>query len=178
MSKRTMRRRCEELVARLDVPRPFDPEELCRRVGRLHGRTVRLAPLPMSSGAPCGLLASTETTDFVFYEPATSPLHQAHIIAHEIGHLLCDHGSVPAAGAEAARLLLPDLDPHLLRRMLGRSHYDAVEEQEAELIGSLLLWHASRADATPDRLPGAPDTGDLRRLQRTFDSSARRDADE
>ncbi|MBQ1022739.1 hypothetical protein KBX71_33375 [Micromonospora sp. D93] len=77
--------------------------------------------------------------DAIFFEQDTSPLHQLLIIGHELGHLLAGHQATEVLDADASRLLLPDLDPQLVQRSLGRSNYAADEEREAEMIGSLLL---------------------------------------
>lgn len=81
----------------------------------------------------------TGTFDAVFYERDTSPIHQMLIIGHELGHLLAGHRPAAVLDPDAAKLLLPDLDPQTVQRFLGRSNYAAEEEREAEMIGSLLL---------------------------------------
>jgi len=148
MNSRKLRNRCRTLVDALDLPVPFDAGELCRRVGAARGRQIHLRPLAMPAGGPCGMWVSADAGDFIFYERHTSGLHQEHIVVHELGHLLSDHAST-AAAPELARLLMPSLDPNLVRRVLGRTHYTDVEEQEAELIASLILQRANRHHRAP-----------------------------
>jgi hypothetical protein len=143
MEKR-LRRECAERVRALDIPTPFDVQELCRRLSAARGREIRLLPGPLPPDSPCGLWVSTDRADYVFYEQRTSRLHREHIILHEIGHLLCDHQAAPVLDEEASRLVLPNLDPAMVQRMLGRTHYSAVEEQQAEMIASLVLQQVSR----------------------------------
>jgi hypothetical protein len=50
--------------------------------------------------------------------------------------------------ARPIRLLMPDLDPELVRRVLGRTTYRAVEE--AELIASLIWQKAGRSGEHPE----------------------------
>ena len=58
-----------------------------------------------------GLWVAMPTADVIFHERETSPLHRGHIILHELCHLLSGHRPAPISREEAARLLLPDLQP-------------------------------------------------------------------
>ncbi|MBG6066253.1 ImmA/IrrE family metallo-endopeptidase [Micromonospora ureilytica] len=134
-----LRRRCEQLVAELEVPEPFDIQKLCDVLGERRGRPIHLVPLRLPAQTVCGMCVPTGDFDAIFFEQDTSPLHQLLIIGHELGHLLAGHQATEVLDADASRLLLPDLDPQLVQRSLGRSNYAADEEREAEMIGSLLL---------------------------------------
>jgi hypothetical protein len=60
------------------------------------------------------------------------------------------------------RLLLPSLDPAMVRRVLGRAGYTSVEEREAEFFASMLGQHtglAQRGDSVADRLRSALEDG-------------------
>ncbi|MEV1144176.1 hypothetical protein [Micromonospora sp. NPDC049799] len=130
------------MIAKLGVPEPFDIHELCRVLGERRGRPIHLVPISLPVHTVCGMCVPTGAFDAIFYEQDTSPLHQMLIIGHEVGHLLAGHRPAAVLDPDASRLLLPDLDPRLVRRFLGRSNYDAEEEREAEVIGSLLLGRA------------------------------------
>ncbi|MDM4723307.1 hypothetical protein QTQ03_28290 [Micromonospora sp. WMMA1363] len=154
MGKTALRRRCERILSGLDLPEPFDIDELCQRLGEQRGRPIHLVPIELPPGGACGMWASTAHFDAIFYQANTSPLHQAHIQAHEIGHMICDHSAIPVDGAGAA-LLLPGLDPALVRHMMERTDYTGREEREAEVLASLLLertssWTPRRANRPPD----------------------------
>jgi IrrE N-terminal-like domain len=144
MSKKEIRRRCQDLIADLDIPVPFDAHKLCARFAARRARPIRLRAVAMSVDSPCGIWLSTSGGDYIFYEEQTSRLHQEHIVAHEIGHILCNHHTTAIFPLEISRLLLPNLDPNLVNRVLSRTHYSAGEEQEAEMIASLILQRASR----------------------------------
>jgi hypothetical protein len=137
-----LRKRCEQIVAGIEVPEPFDIHELCRILGLRRGRPVHLLPISLPAHSVCGMWVPTGEFDAIFYEQDTSPLHQLLIIGHELGHLIGGHRASAVLDPRASRLLLPDLDPRLVRRFLGRTRYDAEEEREAEMIGSLLLRRA------------------------------------
>jgi Zn-dependent peptidase ImmA (M78 family) len=79
----------------------------------------------------------TENRDYVFYDSQTSRPHQEHIILHEIGHMLCGHDQ----GKQDTQLCrhIDVTDPDLVRRILPRIRYTNRQEQEAELVASLIL---------------------------------------
>lgn len=146
---RALRRRCQRIIGTLDIPDPPDMHHLCRHLGERRGRQIHLLPLRLPAVSPCGMWVSTGKFDAIFYEENTSPTHQDIIIGHEIGHLLCGHTTTSVIDADASRLLLPDLDPGLVDRVLGRTSYSAIEEREAETISTLLLRRVNQAATAP-----------------------------
>ncbi|KNB52288.1 ParH-like protein [Streptomyces caatingaensis] len=151
------RRRCRALAAGLELPVPFDAAALAAAVARRRGRPVELMPTAWRPGLPCGLLISAEQADYIVYVADTPPLHRAHILVHELAHLLCGHRGT------ASGELLPHLPAGLAGRVLGRTVYSAPQEREAELLASLILQRAVWTDspaARPDPFLGpAPRTG-------------------
>ncbi|MGF1425076.1 hypothetical protein [Kitasatospora sp. LaBMicrA B282] len=126
-------------------------EALCASVAEQRGRPLRLIPLPSAAGVRssiCGMWLAFPNADQVYYTPVTSPLHQTHIILHELAHMLLDHQQNSAAAPEALSRLFPDLDPAMAARLLARGRSEATDrqEQEAELLASL-IWQ--RFTATP-----------------------------
>ncbi len=93
----------------------------------------------MAGHASCGLWAAAPSRDYVLYESDTSPVHQAHIILHELAHLILGHRSAHVLDPDVMLSLLPDLDPTMLETVLQRARYDTNEEREAEVLASLLL---------------------------------------
>ncbi|MEV4824524.1 hypothetical protein [Micromonospora sp. NPDC049274] len=156
MKLHRLRKRCEQIVAQLEVPEPFDIQRLCEILGERRGRPIHLVPIKLPAHTVCGMCVPTGDFDAIFFEQDTSPLHQQLIIGHELGHLLAGHQATEVLDADASRLLLPDLDPELVQRSLGRSNYAAAEEREAEMIGSLLLQRlrGGRTDADDEPLGG------------------------
>lgn len=130
--------RLAAIVRELDIPVPFDLAEFAARLGRRRNRPILLCPFTSAPGTPCGLLVTTATADYVYYEASTSLLHAAHIGLHELAHMLLGHGGA-AAWQRSARLLAPDVDQMLITRILGRSTYGTVEEREAETLASFIL---------------------------------------
>ncbi|MFE3874122.1 ParH-like protein [Kitasatospora sp. NPDC059146] len=145
------------MAEQLELPRPFDPVVLLEQLAVRRGRPIELLPVPARPHAPCGLLVSTVEADYILYAADTGVLHQRHILVHEIAHLLLDHaGSAPLAPAAA---LLPNLSPALVQRVLGRTSYDEPQEREAELLASLILSRAERADAADQSGTGPTPAG-------------------
>jgi hypothetical protein len=169
MDLEQVRRRCTALVDELDIPLPFDAHELCARLAARRGRPIRLLPLSLPTDSPCGLWVSANETDYIIYEQATSRLHQEHIILHEVGHLISDHRSAPLLDDETSRLLFPNLDPSTIQRILGRTHYSALEEQQAEMIASLILQQASRWSPEPRRTVPPDAAGIVDRLEHSLE---------
>ena len=156
MNLREVRHRCERLLEDIDLPNGFDADVFRDAVAARRNRAIRLVPREQMVG-PCGVLVSLPTTDYVFFEASTSRVHRDHIVAHELGHLLCDHVPKKRMGDEVIRTLLPDLDPVMVRSALARTTYGEVEEQEAEMIASLALGRrravaVDRLDPVMDRL--------------------------
>lgn len=137
-----LRRRCEGILAGVDLPDPFTVEGFRDVLARRRGRPIVLEPLPQLPpsvlGGPCGLWIALPSVDVVLYEQKTSPAHQDLIKLHELGHVLCGH----RRELELADLAgtFADLTPEFVSGMLGlaRSNYETVEEQEAEMIAVLL----------------------------------------
>ncbi|MEU4203854.1 hypothetical protein [Streptomyces sp. NPDC045470] len=153
MHWRRLRRRCRRVIDGIPLPEPFSAQELCVRLAADRDRPLRLLtlPTPTGLGMPTGMWLATEEGDYVFYDAQTSPLHQEHIILHEIGHLVCDH----RMAVEDPRLFrhIDIGDPASIRRALGRTRYSDRQEQEAEMIASLILEGAGRVPA-PTLLSG------------------------
>jgi hypothetical protein len=126
------------MVRELPLPQPFDAHELCRAVAAQRGREIRVLPMNGGDSGVLGLWVATEQADLICYEATTTPPHQEHIILHELGHLLCNHYPAQLSGTEHMRMLMPDLDPLMVQRILGRTSYAATEEQEAELLATLI----------------------------------------
>lgn len=123
-----------------------------------------LLGLALPADGPRGLWISAAERDYLIYERNTSPLHQEHIILHELSHLLCGHTGTATLTEEHARLLFPALDPGMVGRVLGRTGYSTEEEQEAELLASMILRTVQRNRTVP-AIPDEATAENLRRLE-------------
>ncbi|SES42923.1 ImmA/IrrE family metallo-endopeptidase [Actinokineospora terrae] len=144
-----LRRACEDRLAAFDIPADGDIHRFCAQVATRLGRDIDLIPMALRSTDPTGVWLSTRAGDYIVYESQTSTPHQEHIIAHELGHLLCGHIGDSLDGA-ALDLLFPDIDPAVL---LARQNYSAVEEREAEVMAGVILAHLARTRRTTRTAP-------------------------
>ncbi|MFE1444417.1 hypothetical protein [Streptomyces sp. NPDC058739] len=150
MNDKKLRHLCTDLVKGLDLPEPFEINTLVDQLQQRRGRAISLVPmaLPPDRG-PCGMWVATPDVDYIVYQKHTWRTLQIHIVLHEIGHMLCEHEATPAEHDEVSRLLLPTIDPALVRVVLGRTSYDRDEEKAAELVASLIPLHTSSAVSLP-----------------------------
>jgi hypothetical protein len=166
-----LRRRSERVLAPVVVPDPFDLDAFCRQLAGQRGRPLHVMPLPDTAGVtgPCGAWAATDKADYLFYDSAAAPVHRELIVLHEVGHLLGGHepesadppllaGDAAAADTVLAQWAqwIPDLSPEAVRHVLGRNSYTTRQEQEAEMIATLILARGSRSPAGPVSAPGSP----------------------
>jgi hypothetical protein len=147
-----LRRRCERLIAALDLPTPLDLAALCCHLGARRGRRVRLVPIPLPAGGASGYWLATEKADYIVTDCATVGPHQLHIILHELAHMILGHGG-SIVEASASQQVWPEADPGPGHR-LNRTHYDLAEECEAEMLASLLQkrmgqWRPAEAPTVP-----------------------------
>ena len=164
-------RRFAAIIAELDIPVPFDLGQFLARLMLQRNKVIYLHPFTSGPGVPCGLWIGTAETDHVFHEEGTTPWHKTHIVMHEIAHLLLDHDDGTQAWHGLARLLVPDVDPSLVRLVLGRSAYTSTEEREAETLASLILGQAS--PPARELAVGADAAALMFRLERTWGNGHR-----
>jgi hypothetical protein len=161
MDMKTLRRRYTARIRDLPIPIPFDIQTFSAMVADRRGRPIVLQPMPLL-GATFGAWIEQPSVDVVFYERHTTPLHQQHIILHELGHILCSH-----CGIEADELMTPassDASPSGERlRALRDGCYTDMEEEEAEMIATLILTRVTSAQANITD-PDPAVTGTLRLL--------------
>ena len=138
MDLKRLRQRCEARLQALNLPTSFDARSLCDALAACRGRPILLQPVANGAG-PHGVWVAGPSVDVIFYERETSPLHQEHIILHELCHLLCDHRLTLVSDADYTRLLFSDLHPGTVQHLLQRVGYSTEEECEAELLASLIL---------------------------------------
>jgi hypothetical protein len=169
---KALRRTCEIRLATLNLSGYSSVFDLGADLSYLRGRPLRFVAMSMEAPQPCGLWVATHAQDFIIYETCTSRPHQHHIIAHELAHMICCHRRVRALDDNGAQLLFPDLDPRLVHDMLQRSSYSEPEEQEAEMLASLILQRSLRRSGgrVQDLSSKSPET--IRRITRTIGNAS------
>lgn len=154
------------------MPVPFDLGQFCHMLERIYQRPIVVRSHPMGGRGMCGIWLATDDADYVFYERNTSPLHQRHIICHEIGHVIQGHTATRTLDPSWARLLMPELNQHQTVRILGRDTYSTDNEYEAELIATLILQRAERRRRALDsEVVGVESADVLTRIHRSLRST-------
>ncbi len=166
MADVALRRRCEQRLAALQLPIPFTLAAFVERLATSRGRPLTIVEMPSLSeaGGPSGAWIATDGADYVFVDRAARALHREHIVLHELAHILFEHEDALVMSRADAAALLPAISEQTMTRMLGRSRYTDVEEQEAELLATMIAQRArslgpadagARAHALQDRLHAA-----------------------
>jgi hypothetical protein len=156
------------MVADLDIPQPFDLGRFLAHVERRRNRAIFVHPFTSGPGIPCGLWLGTARADHIFHEEGTTPWHRTHITVHEVAHMLLGHGGSNGSRRDLAALLAPDVNPALVRLVMGRSAYTTAEEHDAETLASLILGQSTNF---PPDLParGTKTAAVLCRLEHAWD---------
>ncbi|MGO8685782.1 MAG: DUF6545 domain-containing protein [Candidatus Dormibacteria bacterium] len=136
-----LRRHCERVLDALALPERCGLDEIRARLPALTGRPLRVVLAVQTFPAPSGAWLRTAGGDVILIDREASPLHRDHILAHELAHILLGHDQ-PDGGSTS--MILPDLDPAVVRGVLARHHYRDAEEREAELLASLIMVRGSR----------------------------------
>lgn len=89
-----MRLLLSEIEQRYDF-RQFTLESFLEWMQFEHQRSFHIVPLPMSSAQMSGGWIRTTTDDYIFVDEQALPIHQLHIILHELCHILCGHQTLP-----------------------------------------------------------------------------------
>ncbi|MCA0455435.1 MAG: hypothetical protein LCI00_15775 [Chloroflexi bacterium] len=88
-----------------------------------------------------GLWIPAQTADYIFYTRSTHPIHQVHIVLHEVAHMVLEHPCkridqiLPASLVQALHL-----SDAVLTRIAGKP-ISEVEEVEAEAFVYLVQQH-------------------------------------
>jgi hypothetical protein len=135
----TSGQRCDAMLAKLDVPTPFDVETFCNSLERTHGFRVTLVPVRNGISQPCGLRAHLDGVHHIFHDYADSADRRDHAALHVIAHLLLGHTAAPVITDAFTARVMPDLDPAMVRRVLGHGTYTKAEEAEADLLARLIV---------------------------------------
>lgn len=141
----TARRRGRVLLRELGVRGPVDARALCDRLAARRGRPIRLQAQPIEDPGVSGACLSTGRTDFIFYESQTSPVHQDHIIVHELAHLLAGHaaGAVVSVPLPAGRPAASRTETAPARWLRRHRAADACEAEAEEAAARAVGWPPS-----------------------------------
>lgn len=114
-----------QLMRQLSPQLPVSVADFCDTFGVHRNRPIRLLEWDLSIDGPFGMLLSRDSDDVIVYRSKTTRAHQAHIILHEVGHIVAH-----------------DLLGMRLANVHHRSSYSDRDERDAEIIASTLMRQA------------------------------------
>ncbi|MDG9719036.1 ImmA/IrrE family metallo-endopeptidase [Streptomyces sp. DH24] len=112
-------------MRRLSPELPLSVTALCDLLGKSRGRPIALVEWDLPAHGPFGVLISREHEDVIAYQAKTTKAHQAHIILHEVGHIIAF-----------------DLDGRRPADTQSRTAYSDRDERDAEIIASAIMHQA------------------------------------
>lgn len=124
----------------------FELAHFVSHIVRLRQKPIQIIQLPLTA-ALFGVWVSAARQDYIFCNMRLQPIHQTHVILHEIAHMLLNHRR-----ERIDHVLPPDLLRELGQDSAGRlrvapdrdQHVDA-EEQESERFVYLIQRQVVRA---------------------------------
>lgn len=116
----------------------FTLDELVAVLQERRGRTLRiveLADLGEHDGI-CAVWLITDYEDLVLHAHSDSTLHRQQFVLHEFAHMILGHGEDGDCSVDD--FLLPDIPPHMRRRLLARQDLNSESEVAAESLADHL----------------------------------------
>ncbi|MEU7629075.1 hypothetical protein AB0C34_03685 [Nocardia sp. NPDC049220] len=147
----SMEARFGDATRTVPLPNPWNLTAYLAAVATHRGRSISLHPVPTTLLAETGcgiggLWVARKHDDIIVYDADATGRRADHIILHEIGHMLLDHGKDGGTGGSvppSVAVILPSISPHSIERVLGRDEFDADHEREAEVFADMTLVYAT-----------------------------------
>ncbi len=125
----------------------FELPDFVQHVAKLCGTDILLLRYPFSPELH-GLWIPAATAHYVFVNATLHPVHQLHIVLHELAHIVLDHPRTPLHEVVPAGLLETFRRPERegrVRRGPGGATALSAEEREAEEFVFLVQQQVTRA---------------------------------
>ncbi|WP_053688936.1 hypothetical protein [Streptomyces sp. WM6372] len=120
-----LRSHSRRLIRRLAPQLPLSVTTLCELLGEDRGTPISLLEWDLPADGPFGVLISRQDEDVIAYQAKTTKAHQAHIILHEVGHIIAY-----------------DIEGERPADMQLRTCYSDRDERDAEIIASTIMNQA------------------------------------
>ncbi|MEY9956789.1 ImmA/IrrE family metallo-endopeptidase [Streptacidiphilus sp. MAP5-52] len=157
MDEKSLRAYCEERLGLLHLPHRFTHDQLISAAEDFIGLPIVRTPKDMRGQGVYGKRTRHPDREEIEYEENTSPLHQLQIIAHEIAHIILGHkGLEELAAVQSDEELAAQMDWSVIG-ISHRTSYDTDEEQEAEMMGTVIRNRVYRNRELPPLQPSAAD---------------------
>ncbi|MEV6136936.1 hypothetical protein AB0L63_12930 [Nocardia sp. NPDC051990] len=148
----SMEARLREAARTVPLPSPWNLSAYLASVAAHRGRSISLQAIPADALADIGcrgsgLWVARGHDDIIVYDASAFERNADHIILHEIGHMLFGHGKegIQAGGPStpSPAALLPYISPSSTEHVLGREHFGADREREAEIFADMTMVYAT-----------------------------------
>jgi hypothetical protein len=155
-----LRQACLERLELLDLPYGFNTGHLLSAISQYRGKPVTVdsidtTPLRVPTN---GWRIELQHKEAIIFAAGTSKLHQYHILAHELGHIMFDHpGVISVQDIPVEVLAMLGIDPADVISTSGRCSHHKKRERQAELFGSLLRQRMYRERFLPALQPKSAD---------------------
>lgn len=147
----------QEIADALPIPRPWSLDEFIANLSARRDRPIHVHPMVSSTAAtdlPTGLWVPSPDADWIFAEQNTSAPHREHIVCHELAHMILRHEPDPEHPGEYLGRVFDGLDPDLVAEALARTSYQLPQEQDAEVLATLIIGGpAAGPPTTPEQQP-------------------------
>jgi hypothetical protein len=143
-TRRQAEKVCRARIAELDLPVPFRWGSLVDRVEQRRGRELWVKDSSVLPPEITGLWVGCASRDYVFYRADLDDCRRETTIMHEFSHIICEHRSAHVANeawlAEHCPWVAKMGD---VEHVCLRAAYATADEQEAELMATLILARAA-----------------------------------
>lgn len=159
------------IEAVIDLRQIGSIQELCQSVAAQRQRPISVLPFPLPRHID-GVCFATDDLDLIFVANDALPSAQTHTIVHELMHLWLGHTGVDHLDDLQRIFKYIDL-PQAFKVALCRSRYDSPQEQETELLATMLTerWHARHPQGVSE-VPSVLSEPERHMLQRHIDLAA------
>lgn len=141
-SRRRLQRACEARIAELDLPTPLTRSSLQKRLAQVRGREIWIGKGELPPEIT-GVWIGAENRDYVYYRNGLAGCRLDQTIIHEFAHMICGHRSADVAERHWLRAAAPTLAADEdVQHVCMRKNYATDDEQEAEMLASLILARA------------------------------------
>lgn len=130
------------------LPATGDLSGFVNRVADSRSRPITLLPVVVGNAQPFGVWVATASRDYIAYPAEASAISRTAVVCHELAHMLLGHTPQPEpdGSSSLAHGLASNIDPAITARFLRRHHYEDVQEDAAEWLGTLFSVELSKRE--------------------------------
>ncbi|WP_238815461.1 hypothetical protein [Nocardia brasiliensis] len=147
----SMDARLGDATRTVPLPNPWDLSAYLAAVAAHRGRSITLhtAPRAVLHEIGCGaggLWVARTHDDIIVYDDEAIERNVDHLVLHQVGHMLLEHGERqdrPDPLPPSLAVLLPTMSPRSIEHALGRGDFGEEREREAEVFADMTMVYAT-----------------------------------